>query len=351
VVENAWVDQHQSAATYGASVTLTAGTPVPIQVDYYENMADAQMALVVNGPGLPTDGVVPSSWLSTSVSSLPLGWSMSAPGESSSMYTRVIAGWGSVTLVDATGGTHVFKAVSNSTGTTYQAPAGEDVSLVANPGGGYTAQEAGMTTSFDAAGHLVAVRTGTDDHDVASTSFEWAPPPGAAAGTPTRLTKIIDPVSNATVMNIHYAGDSACPTPPTGYDTAPPTGMICGIGYWSTNPSDGTQAATALFYSNGQLSAVVNPGGEATDFAYDTNGMLNGVRNPAQADWAAANPTYAGDLAYATQISYDSAGRAATIAPATPSVGGARGTHSFVYIVGGASTSRVHIAGMAEPIG
>jgi YD repeat-containing protein len=127
--------------------------------------------------------------------------------------------------------------------------------------------------------------------------------------------------------------------------------MICGIGYWSTNPSDGTQAATALFYLNGQLSAVVNPGGEATDFAYDTNGMLNGVRNPAQADWAAANPTHAGDLAYATQISYDSAGRAATIAPATPSVGGTRGPHSYDYNVGGASTARVHIAGMAEPLG
>jgi YD repeat-containing protein len=267
------------------------------------------------------------------------------------MYARAVIGLASVTLVDASGASHVFKAVNNASGTTYRSPNGEQTRLVANPGGGYTATDPGMTSSFDAAGHLVAVATGTDSTDLASASFVWAPPSGAAPGTPTRLTKIIDSASGGTVMTFHYSGDAACPTPPSGFDAAPPLGMVCSISYWSKNPSNGTQASTSLFYANGQLSAVVNPGGETTDFGYDSSGMLDAVRNPAQADWAAANPSHAADLAYMTQVSYDSAGRVATAAPATPSVGGTRGTHSYDYAVGGAATARVHISDMPEPLG
>jgi YD repeat-containing protein len=74
--------------------------------------------------------------------------------------------------------------------------------------------------------------------------------------------------------------------------------MLCAVKYRSTNPSAGGQQVSKYHYKAGQLSRIADPGGEVTDFGYDSAGRLAWIRDPDQADWVAANPAHANDLAY-----------------------------------------------------
>jgi RHS repeat-associated protein len=354
---NLWQDQSMSAPAYTANTYhLVAGTPVPIQVDYYDNSGNAFMGLWVKSASLAAE-IVPTSWLSTSVSPLPLGWTMSPDTSGAATYTRVVAENSSVTLFDASGATHIFTKVTNSNGTSFTPPPGETTVLTQAVDGHFTAQDETLTSSFDTSGNIQSVTSATGAGSSAL-SYDWEVPTGAANGTPTRLTKLFDPVSDpssaAALLHLYYSGDPSCPTAPSGFDPAPPPGMLCAITYASTNPSNHATQQTGYYYKNKQFSAVINPGGARADFGYDTTtGLLNAVRNPLQADWAAANPTHATDLAYTTQIAYDGSGRASSVTSAQPSVAiTARPAHSYNYAPPGlTNTTWVIDAGASIPNG
>ncbi len=78
LVIDKWLDQ--SAATYSATVTLTAGTVVPVRVEYYEAGGSAVMKLAWSGPGFtmqPVTGWLDFAW-GVSGGTLPTGLTLNA---------------------------------------------------------------------------------------------------------------------------------------------------------------------------------------------------------------------------------------------------------------------------------
>ncbi|HEY5806126.1 MAG TPA: PA14 domain-containing protein, partial [Candidatus Saccharimonadales bacterium] len=77
-------------------VTLGAGQTVPITVDYYEALGNANLELRVTGSVV--DQVVPASWLMPQVSGLPAGWQAGADVDGNLSYDRATVSGNSVTL-------------------------------------------------------------------------------------------------------------------------------------------------------------------------------------------------------------------------------------------------------------
>jgi len=123
-VLNNWVDQGAGAPVYGTGIALTAGTPVPIQVDYYEHAGSSTVQLYAKAASSP-ESIVPTSWLSTDAPALPQGWSVSADLDGNLAYTRARVNEASVTLVDSSGTTHTY----TQSGTSYVPPLNEDAVL------------------------------------------------------------------------------------------------------------------------------------------------------------------------------------------------------------------------------
>jgi len=69
---------------------------------------------------------------------------------------------------------------------------------------------------------------------------------------------------------------------PPGFDSLPPAQMLCRIRFW-----DGTD--TRLWYLDGQVGRVENPGSEITDYVWTDLKTLGGVRNSLASDWLAAD--------------------------------------------------------------
>jgi RHS repeat-associated protein len=349
-VLNHWVDGTFSSPVWGSTVTLNAGQPSPIEVDFYENTGNAQMALWIEGTGIQPGGeIVPSSWLSPDPAPMPTGWSMSPTTGDGVSYVRAVVSPSSVSLVDGTGAQHTF----TSSGSGFKPPADDTTVLSREPGGNLNAvTDDGTVYSFDSAGHLTRVTTSSDDVKPAALEYDWSLPPGATAGTALRLTDVVDPVTGSDALTLHYAGDSACPAPPSGYSAVPP-GMLCAVTYPTVG--SGEAATTSLVYwANGNLAEVVNPGGETTQFGYDGAGRLGWVRTPDQVDALAAgtavepNPSVP---VYATTIAYAADGHAASVTladpdPANPS--SARPTHTYSYVLG---TTSVAVAGSTNSSG
>jgi YD repeat-containing protein len=111
--------------------------------------------------------------------------------------------------------------------------------------------------------------------------------------------------------------------------------MLCEIKYWDNT-------ATKLFYSQAQLARIEDPGGEVSDFAY-ANGRMVRVRDPLAADAVAARVRPDDDTTR-TLVSYDAAGKVASLTAPEPTSGGPRPGHSYEYRSG--SETRVHVAGM-----
>jgi RHS repeat-associated protein len=347
---------------YGTPVTLVAGMQVPIQVDYFENTGGAAMQLYARAPTASpsvAEQVVPASWLSTTSSALPGGWRLSVDLEGDEAFSRADIKPGSVALTDSTGAVHTYTSTNGG----WKAPEGEDSVLSSTPSGGVALQTGGGTSyAFDAAGNLVSAVSGLDDRQPAAAQHTWGE---ISPGGPFRLRSIIDPVSGGSVAALHYWGDGTnnCATPPAGFDTSAAPGLLCGVVYWSTDPSNpAVREATNVFYLNKQLARVVDPGGETTDFGYDGDAHLTMVREPLQADWVAANPAHVGASTVLTSITYCGSvggppsssacplGRAAAVrlAAPDPAQGEARPQHWFTY---GAGSTDVQVAGNAEPNG
>lgn len=272
-----------STPVYQNSVSLTAGAVVPIKIEFTDVTGWSNVSLKVRGPGVTNDTVVPSDWLAPADQVVPPKWSFSA-GMGSLKYSSARINTSSVTLVGPTNETYEYRR----NGTLFIPPDKDDslITTDANTGNLVVHSSDGMVYAFRADGGLDSARSGADSRNPASPSYVWT-------GDPARVTAIVDPVSQRQV-SITYGGGS-CPTPPSGF-AATPVGMVCRVSYW-----DGTE--THVFYLNGQLARIVDPGNVVTDFGY-TNGRITRIRDPLAVDAVAAG-VRADDDTTRTIVTYD----------------------------------------------
>ncbi|WP_233224144.1 PA14 domain-containing protein [Amycolatopsis sp. BJA-103] len=311
--------------TQSTNVSLAAGQRVPIKVENAEATGAAKMRLFVrtsDGATVPAQ-IVPAGWFYTSdLPTLPQGWTMSADldGDGAS-YTEAKIADQTIVLTDATGAKHTWTKKSAGG---YTPPEGEDGVLAVDAAGKVTLRDGGDVFTFRADGKLDTQSTATDSRKPASLQNIYD-------GTPSRLVQIKDPVSGrAQVLHYNRVGDDCYGgvTPPSGSDSAAPSQMLCRISYW-----DG--AETRLWYAQGRLARIEDPGSEITDYGYDANGLLTSERSPLVNDWIAADPanrSAAADLR--SEITYDSSSgkpKGVKVADPAPVPGQPRSATSYRY--------------------
>ncbi|MFI9504985.1 PA14 domain-containing protein [Nocardia sp. NPDC052566] len=234
-------------------IALTSGQRVPIKVELYHHSTDpATMSLWVEGAG-PGTKIVQPEWLySADPAPLPPGWTMAMPA---SPYTRAELRDGSVVLTDGVGAKYTWAQSANGG---YVPPSGRDGVVAFDADGRLSVTQNGVVSLFNPDGTLAAVSNVADSKKPASLQYQYS-------GSPSRLTKIIDPVSGR-FHTLHYNTDNtgSCyggASLPKGANL-PPRDQLCRITYW-----DGTQ--TLLWYALTTLARIENPGGAIQDLSYD----------------------------------------------------------------------------------
>jgi RHS repeat-associated protein len=349
-VLNHWTDS--TGTNYGSAISLTAGTPVTIQVDYYEHTGGAGIDLLVQLPGASSGQEVPSNWLLPNNQILPDGWTLANDPEGGQGYDSLRAETNSVVLTDSTGMTHEY----TSTGKGYKPPVNEDGNLTRNQDGTYTFQDSdGRTYVFNADGTLQSATTAPDDRNPAALQYTYG-------GTPSHLTQITDGVSSSRWMKVFYGSDSNCPSVPTTIGlggtqfAAVPANMICAV---KTNDGNVTQ----FLYENDangnpRLSRLLKPGSDMTDYGYDTLGRIVQARDSLANDAVAAS-TRSADGTERTAVAYDYLGRVTSVTLPAANSGDTRQAHTYDYhpsddltnLPAGPGYSMMHVTGATEPNG
>lgn len=328
VNENLVWDRWNGGSSPATSVTLAQGQTLPITVEYYEANGNANVELRVFGAVY--DQTVPGTWLSPRVNALPAGWKLGADADGDLSYDHARIGSNSVTLYDIAGDSHEY----TWTGSGYKPPVKEDGNLVRNTDGTLTLQDIdGRTYLFNKDGNLQATTTPLDDRKPASLRYEYS-------GTPARLTKVVDGADSTRYGELLYAGDTSCPSIPSGFGSTP-TNMLCA---YRTSNGD----VTKFFYStDGRLTRVELPGQETSDWGYDSLGRITQARSSLANDAIIAG-VRANDDTATTQFAYDLLGRISTATQPAPQANAARTQHAYEYFVG---DSRMHVTGGTEPNG
>ncbi len=361
LVIDKWTDTASTAAEMNSTATAMTATPTPITVEYYEGTGSSGVQLWVQPPtGLPY--VVPSDWFTTQVLTLPNGWSSStAIAGSAGVYASARVSEASVSLTDVSGTVHTY--LKTSTGG-YTPPTGEYGVLSLDATGLVTlTDDTGTVYTFTAEGKVASVTSPVDALKKATPITTFRPGTGQLDTISDPLSATgSNPVGYARQVRFAYAGDTAasvglgaldsnmagdaCPIP-TGSGYSPtPAGMLCRIVY--PGHVEGQPDTTQLFYnSNGQLAAILDPGGELSSFGYNTDGRLSSLRDSLANDWLTANPSGSTTLTL-TEIGYDTQGRASTVTlPAPDGVTSAnRPQKTYTY---GSGVSYVDIAGFTVP--
>jgi RHS repeat-associated protein len=358
VVYNDWTGHAlQATPQFQSSYSLTANTPVPITIEYYDGGGGAAFELWTQGA--VTQQIVPSTWLSPRAQVLPDGWSLGLDPDGNLNYDHMKVNQSSVVLTDSTGDTHEYKW--DDTKKAYTPPVNEDGQLVRNADGTFTLQDVdGRTYVFDTDGTLKSVTNPVDDRKPAALQYVYS------SSGPAALTQISDAVSDTTPgdpltatrwAKVYYGTDSNCSSAPTGFDANAPTGMLCAV---KTN--DGR--ATYFYYIQGQLARIQKPGNEIVDYQYEEvqndNGVTIGYRlltvRDSLANDAIAAGVRANDATTKTKLAYDILGRATSVTEPAPSAGASRLKHTIEYLPGPSDKSYVgatqqHVVGGSEPNG
>lgn len=298
-IYNDWT-YHPAPTTpnWSSTVSLTAGQSVPIEVDYFNQGYAGQLSLFVKGTDSTTSAavssrIVPTGWMSPTLSALPAGWTLSLPGPAGT-YTHASIGDGVVVLTDGDGAAHTYRETSAGG---YLPPEGEDGVLTVTDAHTVTLHDDdGTLYTFDAQGNPLTVTGVADTLHPAAATYTYD-----ASVTPARVSTITDPVSGRSI-DLYYGNDSHC-TRPSGYDQSVAANLLCGISYW-----DGT--TTGLYYSNGALSTLAEPGDSYSEFGY-AGGLLTSLKSPTTVDWQAADPADRDSAPVTTDIAYT------WVAPAT----------------------------------
>ncbi len=311
VVYEKWRDSGGEVG-FGNGINLTQGQIVPITVDFYENGGGAAIELKVRGA--VAEQIIPADWLTPKAKVLPDGWNLGIDADGDLDYDRINISSSSAILTDSAGGTYEYKW----NGSAYTPPVNEDGNLIKNSDGTYTFHNAdGRTYIFGQNGNLISSITPFDDRKPAALKYEYS-------SSPTKLTKIIDGVNSDRFATLHYSGDTTCGTAPSGFDAFAPAGMLCGVKTYEGR-------ITYLYYKNGRLARMVEPGNEVTDLGYDTLGRIVQIRDPIAAD-VVNNSIRAQDDSVTTQISYDALGRVVSAILPAPVANAARPTYTYNYL-------------------
>ncbi|HEX8182198.1 MAG TPA: PA14 domain-containing protein [Candidatus Saccharimonadales bacterium] len=348
---NNWAD-NPGITTQSNTVQLNAGQSYPITVEYYENAGGATAELhMIDSSG--AERVVPAEMLTQEVPALPDGWKLSADEDGDLTYEFAAINNSSVVLRDATGETHEYKYVNNA----YVAPPNEEGILTRNADGSLTLQDSdGKTYVFNSDGTIRSVTNPVDSRKAAVINYDYGTSPGSANPNITHLLKLSDSVDTSRFAQLIYAGESACPAVPSGFD-AVPTNMVCAL-----KTSD--NRVTQFVYQNDptgkpQLARIVEPGNEIQSFGYDSagTGLLTQMRTALANDAVSAGVRTQSDLLNTT-ISYDLIGRATKVKYPEATPGATRQAHSYQYNsvdpqsgVASAGYSFVKVDGATEPVG
>ncbi|MET0134354.1 MAG: PA14 domain-containing protein, partial [Kibdelosporangium sp.] len=328
--------------TESTAVTLTAGQRVPIKIELAEQTGPATMRLFARtADNAVAAQLVPPGWLYTSDSPpLPTGWTLSADLDGSgSVYTEAKVTDQTVVLTDGSGAKHTW--TKKSTGG-YTPPEGQDGILALDSGGRITLTEGESVYVFRPDGKLETQTSALDTRKSAALQNIYN-------GVPSRLREIKDPVSQRShVLYYNRDGDECYGRvgPPPGVDPSPPSNMLCRIGYWN-----GTE--TRLWYKNGRLLRIEDPGSELTDFQFYPTGQLSVVRDNLAGDWVAADPPNRSGPEPLTIIEYDWAGpkpKGKSVQAPVPAPGLPRPQHTYRHDPANRQTF-VDRAGAAPAIG
>jgi len=321
------------------ATTLNPG-PNSILVEFEDGTDAAQIALYVTytyGGSTVQPEVVPASWFTKTVQSLPNGWAGSQPIVGSQTgYVSAQNNGSSIVFTDVAGRSHSYTEAANGIG--YTPPPGETGIVTVTSGAINLTDSDGTVYAFTNAGLLTSVTAATD---AASAPAK----PVLAYNALGQLTSLTDALSvgSSAVRQVLFtyatlangSGSGAC-APPSGTSStleAPPVGYLCEISY-----PDGS--ATQLYYDlNGQLAEEIEPGASVTNFGYTQQNsgplagsyLLTSIRNPLANDWLA----YSGvtpSSAQNTTLAYDALGRAASVMlPAPDGQTAAQPTKDYSY--------------------
>ncbi len=292
-----------AATVSSTTIALTAGVPVPIQIDFYEATGFANIALyAANTTGAGTYSLIPADWLRPSDPVLPRGWSMDALAGFSAEYMKATVSTNELTVTRTDGSTVVYtKDATVANG--WKPPVGEDDQVTVRVNGTVqvTATD-GTVYSFRSDGVVDTITDPSDSGKPTAPTPTWTPLVAASPSLGSRLTAQTDPVSGKQLTYVYSGGiGGACPAVPAGGFAIPTvTGMLCQV-----SRPDGQ--STKLFYKSDTnqivLSRIENPGGEITDLTW-VNGNLTQVRSPLAYD-AIASGLVADTSDYQWLISYD----------------------------------------------
>jgi RHS repeat-associated protein len=328
-----WSADTSTTPVMSGAVGVNPG-PNAITVQFADGTDPATVGFYVSytAPGGGTVGpeLVPATWFTKTIQSLPSGWAGSQPlVGSQSAYVSAQNNGSSIVFTDVAGASHTY----TPTGTGYTPPAGEQGVVTVNSATGVInlTDSDGTVYVFDNTGKLTSVTAATD---VASKPAEPVPTYNGFG----QIISLSDPLSNAaaagsapaysrqvvftyaTTGNGATGGICAPPAGTSGVLAAPPIGFLCAISY-----PDGS--STQLYYDvNGQLAEDVDPGGATTNFGYTQQTgaanpyagqyFLTSIRNSTVNDWLAHNSATPTALDN-TAISYDTTPTDATAGWAT----------------------------------
>jgi RHS repeat-associated protein len=351
-----------SNAEDAASVVSLDANAVPFKLEYFDHTGGASIALNYTGP----DGVkrgVPADWFSRQLESLPPGWSSSTAleGDAGNWASARVAD-NTVVLTDTTGTAHTYtRSGGSGSATGYKPPAGEYGQVALDQLGQVTfTDDDGTVTVFNASGRVLTVTSAGD-------AIKRATPTSTYRTGTGMIDQLSDPLSPKNSdgrysrgIRFAYAGDTAsavglteaadpnspaCPAA-AGFGSVPPN-MLCRIIYPSR--ADGTHDTTQLLYDpKGNLSEILDPGDERTDFEYDSGNLIL-LRDPTANDWLAADKSRTIDKNTATTIGYRNGQATSVTLPAPDGTAGtSRPSKTFMY---GAGTTFVDVPALQLPSG
>lgn len=318
----------EPAPVFGAPFSVTAGTAVPITVEWRNSggLGVARVVLRFNGDVYELS----PSFLTRTSSVLPRGWTFNANAASASWVGLADRGT-SVSVFRADGSAHEFIKTDDGAYTSPQS-APNDLLTIGDAGRFVLRDAGGATYTFRPDGVLESLVFAGDDSNPAALEYGYS-------GTPARLQTITDPVS-ARVVTLSYGGDTACGETPLAA-----AGLLCRIAFW-----DGT-ATTLTYNSDGRFIQLTNPGGIVHDFAYDSESRLISVRDRLAADAITAALWTEPDLAETlTEITYNSDGRVASITQPAPAPHATRPRRTYTYQPTD-RRSEVDVAGFSPTVG
>ncbi|WP_184921049.1 PA14 domain-containing protein [Saccharothrix ecbatanensis] len=345
-----WGAGVQESTRYGKGVRLEAGQAYPIRIDYRATGFPSFLQLWTRVDGGRT-APVPASWLSTTASVLPPGWTVS-PGPGG--FVAAEATESGMTLTDGKGASTAFTRQKDGS---FKAASGS-ASLTRDDKGGIKAVSAdGVTSLFDAKGVLHSMRPGgKTGRQTNNPAGGRAHSPAAAGAAPVHVKSspatAANPVTRVTAtaaeesqeIQFHYAGSDKCP------DASAPAGFLCAV-------SLPNGALTQLSYVNGQLARLRNPGNQVTDMAFNRANQLTRIRPSTVTDWIGMDAKRRNTDAAAYLIGYQpETGRAVRVQSPEPTGSAQRPTrreiHDYAYgSDNGIDNTQVRIAGLNPPQG